>query len=100
MNEKGRRLIEFCEVNKLVITNIMFQLSRTRLYNRESPGGSVRDEIDFIMIKDRFQNSVKFAKTYPRADITPIITSIKTHTIKTPTKKEKQTSFDLNELKK
>ena len=103
MNDKGRRLIEFCQENKLVITNTMFQLSPRRLYTWESPGGSVRNQIDFIMIKDLFQNSVKLAKTYPGADINSDYNPVagKIHIkLKTPKKTENQASLDLNELKK
>ena len=31
-NEAGQRLIEFCQENKLVITNILFQQHKRRLY--------------------------------------------------------------------
>ena len=37
-NEAGQRLIEFCQENALVITNILFQHKR-RLYTWTSPDG-------------------------------------------------------------
>ena len=103
MNERGRRLMEFCQENKLVLTNTMFQLSPRRLYTLESRGGIVRNQIDFIMIKDRFRHSVKLAKTYPGADINsdhnPVICKIHIK-LKHQNKTENQASLDLNELKK
>jgi len=34
-----------------------------------SPGDVNRNQIDYIMIKDRFRNNIKHAKTYPGADV-------------------------------
>ena len=38
-NEAGQRLIGFCQENTLVITNILFQQHKRRLYTRTSPDG-------------------------------------------------------------
>ena len=38
-NEAGRRLIEFCQENTLVIANILFQQHKRRLYIWTSPDG-------------------------------------------------------------
>ena len=38
-NEAGKRLIEFCQENALVIANILFQQQKRRLYTRTSPDG-------------------------------------------------------------
>ena len=38
-NEAGQRLIEFCQENALVITNILFQQHKRRLYTWTSPDG-------------------------------------------------------------
>ena len=38
-NEAGQRLIEFYQENALVITNILFQQQKRRLYTRTSPDG-------------------------------------------------------------
>ena len=38
-NESGLRLIEFCQENALVITNILFQQHKRRLYTWTSPDG-------------------------------------------------------------
>ena len=37
-NEAGKRLIEFCQENTLVITNTFFQQHKRRLYTWTSPG--------------------------------------------------------------
>ena len=38
-NEAGKRLIEFCQENTLVIANTLFQQHKRRLYTWTSPGG-------------------------------------------------------------
>ena len=38
-NETGQRLIEFCQVNALVIANTLFQQHKRRLYTWTSPDG-------------------------------------------------------------
>ena len=38
-NEAGQRLIEFCQVNTLVIANTLFQQHKRRLYTWTSPDG-------------------------------------------------------------
>ena len=38
-NEAGKRLIEVCQENALVIANTLFQQHRRRLYTGTSPGG-------------------------------------------------------------
>ena len=37
--EAGQRLIEFCQENKLVITNTLFEQHKRRLYTWKSPDG-------------------------------------------------------------
>ena len=38
-NEAGRRLLEFCQENTLVIANTLFQQHKRRLYTWTSPNG-------------------------------------------------------------
>ena len=49
--------------------NTWFQQPLCRLYTLKSPGDISRNQIDYIMINQRFKNCVKQARTYPRADI-------------------------------
>lgn len=72
-NDRGDRLIQFCQETDSVIMNTFFQLPPRRLYTWKSPADSpqkvIRNQIDFIIINKRYQNSVKSVKTYPGADI-------------------------------
>ena len=45
-NEAGKRLIEFCQGNTLVIANIFFQQHKRRLYAWTSSDGQHRNQID------------------------------------------------------
>ncbi|XP_060137402.1 uncharacterized protein LOC132593028, partial [Zootoca vivipara] len=67
-NEAGQRLIEFCQENKLVITNTLFQQHKRRLYTWISPNGQHRNQIDYILCSQRWRSSIQSAKTRPGAD--------------------------------
>ena len=68
-NERGERLIQFCEEHNLVVTNTLFQQPPRRLYTWKSPGDIVRNQIDYILVSQRYRNSSKQVKTYPGADV-------------------------------
>ena len=52
-NEAGKRLVEFCEENTLVIANTIFQQHKRRLYTWTSLGGQHQNQIDiFFAAKD------------------------------------------------
>ncbi|XP_037932530.1 craniofacial development protein 2-like [Teleopsis dalmanni] len=72
-NDKGDRLIQFCQEYKLKISNTLFNLPPCRLYTWKSPSDTsdniIRNQIDFILINDRFCSSVKKVTTYPGADV-------------------------------
>lgn len=64
----GEELIEFCMENELTITNTWFQQPKRRLYTWVGPGGSVRNQIDYVLVRNRWRSSVTSVKTYPGAD--------------------------------
>ncbi|XP_073824763.1 FERM domain containing isoform X3 [Musca autumnalis] len=72
-NERGDRLIEFCQEFKMKITNTLFTLPPRRLYTWKSPqdrvGNVIRNQIDFILINRRHCSSVRKVTTYPSADV-------------------------------
>ena len=71
-NERGERVIQFCQENKLLIANTWFQQPVRKLYRWKSPRDISRNQIDYIMFNDRFRNCIKQAKTYPKADMNKI----------------------------
>ena len=68
-NERGERLIQFCEEHKLTICNTWFQHHVRKRYTWKSPGDITRNQIDYIIINERFKNLIKQAKAMPGADI-------------------------------
>ena len=67
-NDRGNKLINFCKINNLVITNTCFQHHPRRLCTWISPDGETRNQIDYIMINKNWKACVKNVKTYPGAD--------------------------------
>ncbi|PNF35805.1 hypothetical protein B7P43_G11767 [Cryptotermes secundus] len=68
-NHRGQMLIDFCERNGLIVTNTWFKKKKRRLYTWKAPGDWRRDQLDYILVKHGFRNSVKDVKTLPGADI-------------------------------
>ena len=67
-NEAGQRLIEFCLENALLIANTLFQQQKRRLYTWVSPDGQYWNQINDILCRQRWRNSIQTAKTRPGAD--------------------------------
>ena len=67
-NEAGQRLIEFCQENKLVIANTLFQQHKRRLYTWTSPDSQYQNQIDYILWGQRWRGSIQLVKTRPGAD--------------------------------
>ena len=101
-NERGSKLIEFCKGNNLIIMNTMFKHHPKNIYTWKSPGDVCRNQIDYIMINDRFKNSVKNVKTHPGADIdsdhNPVVMNLKLK-LKIRQKPRVHEQYNLNMLK-
>ena len=102
-NPRGDRLAHFCIEKDLVVTNTIFQHPKRLLYTWKSPGDISRNQIDYILIRKRFRNSVKQCKTYPGADINsdhnPLIAKISIKLKRAmPTSLKKKTSIDYGKL--
>ena len=67
-NEAGDRLVQFCEENELSITNTFFEQPDRRLYTWTTPDGNHRNQIDYIICKQRWKTAVQLVKTRPGAD--------------------------------
>ena len=68
-NDRGSRLAQFCKENKLMITYTWFKQPRRRRYTWKQPGDMKRYQIDYLMVRQRYRNSVINAKSYPGADL-------------------------------
>ena len=67
-NKAGQRLIEFCQVNKLVIANTFFQKYKGRLYTWSLPDDQYQNQIDYILFSQWWRSSLHSAKTRLGAD--------------------------------
>ena len=66
-------LIEFCQEKSLVIANTLFQPTlflffKRRLYTWTLPDGQHRNQIDYILCRQRWRSTIHSAKTRPGAD--------------------------------
>jgi exonuclease III len=68
-NHKGQMLINFYERNGLIVTNTGFKKPKRRLYTWKAPGDRSRHQLNYILVKHQFRNSVKDVQTLPGADI-------------------------------
>lgn len=68
-NERGDMLIQFCCESNFVIKNTFYKLHPRRFYTWKSPGDAYRNQTDYFLINQRFQNSITHVVLYPGADI-------------------------------
>jgi hypothetical protein len=52
-------------------TNTWLKKPKRRMYTWKSPGDRSRHQLDNVLVKQRFRNSIKDAQTLPGADIDP-----------------------------
>ena len=57
-NEAGKRLIEFCQENALVIANTLFQQRKRRIFMCTSPDGQYQNPIDYILCIRRWRSFI------------------------------------------
>lgn len=65
-NERGNRLVQFCRDQGFGIANTMFQHHKRRLVIWTSPRGDM-NQIDYILVQQRWKSMVRNAKTHPGA---------------------------------
>ena len=104
-NERGLRLLEFASLNDLKLANTFGPHKASRRWTWHSPNGKHQNQIDYIMIKRRFQTSVNIAKTrsFPGADIGSdhdlVMMTFKLHLKKVSKQGHSRIRFDLEKLK-
>ncbi|XP_012934855.1 uncharacterized protein LOC106011070, partial [Aplysia californica] len=104
-NERGLRLQEFASYNNLVLTNTLGQHKASRRWTWHSPSGEHHDQIDYIMVKKRFQSSVKIGKTrtFPGADVGSdhdlVMMTFRLHLKRVKKQGNTRMKFDLEKLK-
>ncbi|XP_050497514.1 craniofacial development protein 2-like [Diabrotica virgifera virgifera] len=104
-NERGDRMLQFCQENDMIISNTFFKLPKRRLYTWTSPQHNaqkiVRNQIDFVLINERYKNGIKSVKAYPGADVSsdhnPLIARVSIK-LKKPSQRVKPDYIDTSRL--
>ena len=104
-NDRGLRLLEFARSHHLTLANTLHphKLSRTATWH--SPNGQTHNQIDFILVPQRFKSSVNKAntRTFPGADIGSdhdlVLSTIKLKLKAKRQPKSPRIRFDLDKLK-
>ncbi|KAK4287783.1 hypothetical protein Pmani_039161, partial [Petrolisthes manimaculis] len=70
-NERGFRLLEFAATNNLVVANTLGNHKPSRIWTWHSPNNQYHNQIDYILVRKRFQTGINAARTraFPGADI-------------------------------
>jgi len=70
-NDRGLRLLEFAKKHRLTLANTLHPQKPSRKATWHHPSGNYHNQIDFILMPQRFKSSINKAKTrtYPGADI-------------------------------
>ena len=68
LNDKGQRLIDFCQLNDLVIGGSLFQHKDIHKTTWIAPNGLIENQIDHFCIKRKFRRSLLHVRAC-RADI-------------------------------
>ena len=67
-NDRGSMLRELANNSKMVTCNIVFKQPKRRIWTWQSPK-SERYQLDYIMIRSRYRNTVRNCQSYPGADV-------------------------------
>src|SRR5688572_3236812 len=67
--KRGQELVNFCKRLNLVVTNTRYKHDKRRRYTWKRPGEKRRFQIDYILVKHRYRNSVKNSRAYKGAAV-------------------------------
>lgn len=67
-NERGEKLVEFCRRQKLTVTNYVLPTGKRRRCTWKAPGDGSRHQLGYVMVRQRYRNSVKNPRALPGAD--------------------------------
>ena len=103
-NDRGQRLLEFAGKHRLVAANTLFPHKKSRCTTWHSPNGEVHNQIDYILMPQRFKSSIirTSTRTYPGADINSdhdlVLCNMKLKLKVNRKPKTTRIRFDLNKL--
>jgi exonuclease III len=80
-NDNGDRVVNFCRRHNLFVTNTWYQQKKSARHTWTAPGRDVKNQIDYVLVDNRFRNGVLNSKAMPGADCesdhNPVITSMR-----------------------
>jgi len=101
-NDRGDKLVDWCASKGLFISNTWFETHPRRRYTWTSPGDRTRNQIDYIIINQRFRNAVKNSRAFPGADVNsdhnPVVAKFKL-SLKRLKKPKRRPRYILSSLK-
>ena len=68
-NERGLRLLQFCSLNKYVLTNTIYKHKPNRRFTWISPDGKTKNQTDFIITSQDDKKIFNNSRSYQSADI-------------------------------
>ena len=70
-NERGERLLECSDKHKLLLSNTIYNHTKSRIATWHSPNGQTHNQIDYILTPQRYKSSIikTSTRTYPGVDI-------------------------------
>ena len=69
LNNNGRRIIEICNENDLIITNTYFTHRDIHKYTREQPTKKEKSIIDYFITSENLRTQIKDVRVYREPDI-------------------------------
>ena len=89
-NDRGYHLLQFCAINELVITNTLFKHKKARRVTWKSPDGGTANQIDYIIVQQKWKSRIKNCRSYQSADIGSDHSLVLVNVSLTPEKQRKQ----------
>ena len=101
-NDRGYHLLQSCAINELVITNTLFKHEKARRVTWTSPDGGTANQIDYIIVQQKWKSRIKNCRSYQSADIGSDHSLVLVNVSLTPEKQRKQKTvanrFDVSKL--
>ncbi|XP_030845227.1 uncharacterized protein LOC115925467 [Strongylocentrotus purpuratus] len=103
MNSRGEKLMEFCMIHRLAVSNTYFQHKDCRRATWTSPGGLYKNQIDFILVYQddlkSIKNSRSFCSADIRSDLNLVLANVQFQPPKARRIKSVQKSYDVGRFK-